>query len=697
MLSVKKIQLINFSYLRILCFALMAFSLLSCSSSDKLDTVNGFVLSGNLPIESSAVTLYVTGTGQGPGVLGEAVSDATGFFSISYRAPTDQKAVLYLTADSAFTNLSGARQNTGPDFIRLATVLGQRPVPTQIVINERTTIATSYAMAQFITPVGIGGKEPGLQNAALILRNLVDIETGDIGLALGTFPNGVSTTTMATLNSLANMLAACVRTESECSVLFSLATPPQGNAPTNTFRAAVNIAHFPWQNVESLLALSLQQPLYVPALATGAELNAWTLAIRYDGNGQELNGPGNIAFDKDGNAWITNNYVFDLDPLDPQGKVCGDDHVLKFTPTGEDFPGAPYQGGGVYGVGFGITLDPDGNVWVGNFGFQGTNCPFDIEELSQTVSKFASDGTPISPNSQGNESGQDHGGFKGAGNAIRQPQGTVSDTQGNIWIANCSGDSVIQFPGGDPDEAFVIAPEDGTGTSILSKPFDIAIDTMGNAWVTNNANDSVLAFDTDGNLLHSISGTEASDAGISFPMGIASDSLGNVWVSNSGFIRTPCDGSDVPSLAEVVFLILAQEFIGRDASITMIESDGTPAEDAPYKGGGLLLPWGIAVDGHDNVWVANFEGKRVSHFCGAVPENCPPGFSTGDPISPEGGYNSDALVRNTGVAIDPSGNVWLTNNWEILAVPQNPGGHEIVVFIGLAKPVKTPLIGSPKK
>jgi len=55
------------------------------------------------------------------------------------------------------------------------------------------------------------------------------------------------------------------------------------------------------------------------------------------------------------------------------------------------------------------------------------------------------------------------------------------------------------------------------------------------------------------------------------------------------------------------------------------------------------------------------------------------------------------LKLNTAVQIDPSGNVWLTNNWEIFAVPQNPGGKELVVFIGLAKPVKAPLIGTPQK
>ena len=78
-------------------------------------------------------------------------------------------------------------------------------------------------------------------------------------------------------------------------------------------------------------------------------------------------------------------------------------------------------------------------------------------------------------------------------------------------------------------------------------------------------------------------------------------------------------------------------------------------------------------------------------------QHCPPGKRTGDAISPDTGYGSDALVRNTGVQIDPSGNVWLTNNWiqDAFFFQTNPGGHELVVFIGLAAPIKTPLIGPP--
>ena len=109
-----------------------------------------------------------------------------------------------------------------------------------------------------------------------------------------------------------------------------------------------------------------------------------------------------------------------------------------------------------------------------------------------------------------------------------------------------------------------------------------------------------------------------------------------------------------------------------------------------------MIPWGIAVDGNDNIWVANFGGERVTQLCGAKPENCPPGYRTGQPIAPDG-YHSDALVRNTGVSIDPSGNVWLTNNWLIDPIQTNPGGDGLVVFIGLAAPVKTPLIGPPEQ
>jgi hypothetical protein len=61
----------------------------------------------------------------------------------------------------------------------------------------------------------------------------------------------------------------------------------------------------------------------------------------------------------------------------------------------------------------------------------------------------------------------------------------------------------------------------------------------------------------------------------------------------------------------------------------------------------------------------------------------------------------------TDVAIDPAGNVWYANNWNVLeavAISDPPrrnstkaGGDGVVVFYGLAAPVRTPLIGPVRR
>jgi hypothetical protein len=93
-----------------------------------------------------------------------------------------------------------------------------------------------------------------------------------------------------------------------------------------------------------------------------------------------------------GNVWATANYVYSANPLAP---VCGGKLIFKFTPTGRSAPGSPYSGGGLNEVGFGITLDPHGNVWVGNFGFAAKRCSDPPPHNS--VSEFTRGGKPMSP------------------------------------------------------------------------------------------------------------------------------------------------------------------------------------------------------------------------------------------------------------------------------------------------------------
>ncbi|MBF0552146.1 MAG: NHL repeat-containing protein [Deltaproteobacteria bacterium] len=622
-------------------------------------TQSGKVQSGETPIAFSTVTLYGAGTHQGiPAVaLGAAQSAAGAFFNFSYTPPRGTNAVLYLIADGAPT-YRGSKPVRSP--IRLAAVLGTPPVSGRVVINERTTVASAYAMAQFIIGPHITGTAPGLQNASATVRNLVDLTTGQVGSVLGNPPNGLQTSTMSEFNTLADMLAACVNAPTVCPSFFALTTPPGGNAPRDTLQAVVNIAHYPWQNVKSLFDLSQSYPPipYHPVLTSAPD--AWTLAVKYIGTGREFDGPGNMAVDKQGNIWITNNYTFGSNPLEP---VCGGTLLLELTPTGADAPGAPFSGGGVDGAGFGIGIDPKGNIWLGNFGFQGQGCT--TPPPSNSVSKFSLAGKPLSSAAGFTE-----------GN-ISSPQGTVSDQMGNIWIANCCNNTITQFLKGDPGNARIFA---NVG---LNKPFDIAIDAKRNAWISSSGNDSVVALGPDGT---PIAGSPFTGGGIKAPLGVAIDSLGNVWIANSGIISLPCPTADVP-VSDVPTTL--------GGSVTLLRRDGRPPHSSPFTGGGLTIPWGIAVDGDDNIWVANFADQRLTQLCGARPSRCPQGSRTGDPISPSTGYTSDALDRNTGVAIDPSGNVWLANNWKNIPVQTNPGGDGLVVFIGLAAPVKTPLIGPP--
>ncbi|HMR33302.1 MAG TPA: hypothetical protein PKA13_08495 [Geminicoccaceae bacterium] len=629
-------------------------------------TLRGTVESDGLPLESYSVKLYRSGSDRPARLLGQDSSKPDGAFEIHFSPPTDRDAVLYLVAQRGRA--------------ALATILGRVPLDIdRVVVNERTTVAAGYTLAQFIDGRQITGNRVGIANGAAMFRNLVDPGTGELAPVLGQSPNGPDTSALPTFNAVANMVLGCVRDSTKCGAFLDAARSPRNGTPRQTFQAVVNIARNPWHGVAGLFAASRNGPSpYRPALARAPD--TWVLPIRFRGEPMVMNGPGNFAIDAGGNLWVTDNYQWA--PRD--GVACAGQLLLKFTPTGQFFPGSPYPGGGLDGAGFGITLAPDGHVWVGNFGFEAPECTGTPERASHdSVSEFLPDGTPVSPDETGYTAGR-----------ISWPQGTVSDRKGNIWIANCGNDSVTVYPDGDPRRARNI---DFTKAG-LKEPFDIAIDHRGRGWVTFNEGNAVAIVTFEDGRLTSrvIPNQHAGDiakARFRQPMGIASDSKGNMWIANSGIVHVPCpgDGSAFPP-GEI------------GGSMTLIYSGGRVAFRSPFTGGGLAVPWGVAIDGNDNVWVANFGGgddeggsllSRLSLLCGTTPRNCPPGHRVGDPISPDTGFTSDALDRVTGLAIDPTGNVWAVDNWKFDAQQNNPAGEAIVAFLGVAGPLRTPLIGPP--
>ncbi|HVV90217.1 MAG TPA: NHL repeat-containing protein [Solirubrobacterales bacterium] len=630
-------------------------------------------ISGTVPLRGMTVELMAAHPGDRlPERLGTVRSGAGGAFTLRYEGARGS-AVKYLLATRPGGGAEAGHPVDGQSY-RLAAALGAGAVPRQAKVTERTTVAMGFAMAQFIGGGTVVGQEPGLRNSAAMSGDLVDLD-GGLAKVLRTFPNDNSTSTLATFDALANLLTICRRQDLGCARLLSKARTPGGAPAKDTLSAVVNIARYPWHDVRGLYKLALaaahRRGTWQPTLGRGEAPDAWTLALRFEGTPPGMDGPGNFAIDAEGNIWVANNYAYSRESRKP---ACGSDKLFRFTPTGQTYPGSPYTGGGLSGVGFGITIDPSNRVWLGNFGFEGKGC--ETAANHYTASVFSLSGKALSP----------PGGWE-VGD-ISWPQGTVTDKGGNIWLANCGNDSVTKIEGGDPAKAVNFGEGLLTAGSAVGfeRPFGAAVNGQGDVFVTGNSSDSVVELSPAGRVL-----SLASGGGLHLPLGIAGDSNGYMWVSNNRWVVAPCPGKAPAKQAE--------QAVGKGGgTVTLLKPGGEPVQDDPIRGAGLDNPWGIAVDGADQVWVANFGGRRLSELCGTTPRNCPPGKrEPGAAISPKSGYGFDGLVRNTGVAIDPSGNVWLANNWKDVPIQTNPGGYQIVAYLGLAAPVRAPQIGPPEQ
>jgi hypothetical protein len=391
-------------------------------------------------------------------------------------------------------------------------------------------------------------------------------------------------------------------------------------------------------------------------------------------------GTANIAFDSRGYAWIANNVY--------QGTPDSSNFIMVLQPNGKPSDGShgtprsPISNGGILGAGWGISIDSKDHVWVGNFGWgsKTRDIPTQNPPGNGSVSLLRSDGSAISPKDA----------FY---NGPLRVQAIEPDKKDNIWIASFGNDTLFVFPDGDPTRAKGIYQYQGAA------PFGVAPSPDGTVWVSNSgglrgANQSGVA---------RFKLTPKGDLERIFRLNIGdtlkvitTDSMGNAWLASQGnSIVYAFNKNNVP--------------LGR------------------FDGGGIDGPWGLTVDGEDNIWVANFgsldfgsvfsEG-RISKLCGANQKAWPKGKTLGDPISPSSGYrarsagsevllaNGDPLygrgadpsyapmMRQTSLQIDAAGNIWTCNNWkpdfDSDAKPNgaNPGGDGLIIFVGLAPPPK---------
>ncbi|HWZ00297.1 MAG TPA: MBG domain-containing protein [Edaphobacter sp.] len=560
---------------------------------------------GTQPVVAATVQLYAAGTSgngsPGTGLLTNTLAtDGAGAFTVpaGYACPA-ASSQLYVVVLGG--HVGGGAPNPG---IALASPIGacnQLTSGSQFVINEVTTAATAYGLAQFLSAgANIGATSTntqGLRNAVATVASLANLTTGTSPGA--SFPQNASSPA-AKINSVANLLNTCTSAAlpSGCTALFSATTPAGGTAPSNTLDAALNLARNPGSNVAALYTQSTASTAFTPALT--AAPSDWTMFLNYTGGGMNL--PTAVGVDATGDVWVASY----------SGAAS------RFSPTGAPaFPNG-ITGGGLFHS-YGLAIDPQNNVWIPN-----EDSPVSVNGGYGSVTALSATGQLISGPT----------GFTAGG--IAYPIAVAIDTNSTVWVTDSHNSSVTllsstgqplsgptgyQWPqlaysygiaidanhngwaaSNEDDTITKISPDGSqfTNYACCRGPAAVAIDQRGFVWVTNYLGDSISQLASDGTVISS--GYSDGKASISHPQGIAIDGSGHVWVTNIlGSSITELAGSATNSPGQILSPTAGWS---RDA--------------------GLNYAYAVAIDASGNLWVVNKTTNILTEIIGlATPVKTP--------------------------------------------------------------------------
>jgi len=653
--------------------ALAAATLFITEPAFAADSIKGQVLGAGAPIAKSTVTLWEA-SADAPKQISQTKTNDDGRFEIRTKGAHGD-AILYLVANGGVPKAS--KNSTDNTAVALLAVLGSDP-PTDVTINELTTVASAFTTARFINGEAISGNPLGLKIAAGNVPNLVDPVTGKWGKVLLDPLNSSMTTTMANLDTLGSLITASftVANDDWRARFYKAATPTGGATPKNTLDAISGIAREPWADPKDLYALFDEAyPLPAPDGRRSAPFAPYlvyppadfALSLAFSGGGDYANG--RFMFDAEGNLWSGMNWM----PGSQSGvnKSTGGG-VGKFSPNGVALspPIFGFTGMGIDGVGWGTAVTKD-RVWISSF--NGKILVMDF------------DGKPVASESD-LPFKEKFLGLMGIGVA----------PNGDVWIADGSDNQLLYFPGGRIKDGKIVKPAG------LVSPFDVVIDDQSRVWVANSSSDTVVRFPAD-----DPSKAETFHCGIGV-RALALDSKGNVWVANNMDLKMPLPkipkGASIMEQFKLITEAMVKYIMGPPARITgqvnMIRPDGTQPAPKGFTGPGESIPWGINVDGNDDVWVGNMWGRSAVLLAGDNTKGHPAGTKAGDLIHI---FQSGTIQMVTDVSIDPAGNVWVANNWNLLEAAAGPnpayptstwgGGSGFTVIYGVAAPVKPPRIG----
>jgi sugar lactone lactonase YvrE len=551
----------------------------------------GVMESGSNPVSGAAISFYAAGNlGSGAGasnLLGSqtVTTDASGKFSIPVFQCGGSGTQVYLVARGGSASPASSADNDALVMMAALGDCGSIGSATTVVMNEVTTAAAVWALAQFIgTDAVIGASATnaiGLRNAFLTAANLADIRKGTAP-GPGLPPNAKLET--AKLNTLAAALWTCNQPASStaCTKLFSAVTATNG-APADTLDAALSVVRNPGANPAAVFAIAAQSP-FAPVLTTAP--HDWTLSATFgncaSGSGcGGLNLPGSLAIDSTGNVWVANYF----------GGAAS-----EFSNTGVPASAGGYAAAGLQ-ESFGIAVDGQGSAWITNANGNSNG----------SVTQLSSSGANLSGS-----------GYSGGG--IYYPMAVAATSGGEIWVADYANSAATLLasngaaisgssgyaPGALPFTTAVAT--DGNqngwfayqgGVAMVTQagvvnsyvccnvPAGIALDASGNVWVADYDASNVVKLASSGSVIG-----ETTAGGVHTPVGIVVDGSGNVWTANyRANTVSELKGSTLQAVSPATGY-------GLDAS--------------------LYGPFGLGVDASGNVWIGNAYGNTITELIGAA-------------------------------------------------------------------------------
>jgi hypothetical protein len=197
------------------------------------------------------------------------------------------------------------------------------------------------------------------------------------------------------------------------------------------------------------------------------------------------------------------------------------------------------------------------------------------------------------------------------------PQGVTFDAHGNLWVMDPAGmvngfatPALFEFSAAQL-AALKTNPKPepiATITSTALKfPQQSVFDSQGNQWVTDHNNDTVLVF-TAAELARS--GTNStmpaviiSSAEFNGPLGIAFDVKGNLWVANNGGVPGAKGAMSPVGTTIVEFLAAHLSMPPATGMLTpYLTPDVVLSDDGHYS---IQGPWALAFDSTGNLWSSN--------------------------------------------------------------------------------------------